>query len=150
MARSNISARRRLYALLSLLTASVCGCLAVRIVDETPVGGVVVMPNNSDQWPTYYRNRAQYLMKQKCPDGYVIVREEEFVDNPAARDGRKPYEHFEYSGGIQRISSYEQKAYRIAFRRGVAANEKPAPSKREKEKPSADELPPPRRLPDKE
>ena len=127
-----------------------CGCLSVRIVHDAPDGVVVVMPNNSDQWPTYYRNRAEYLMKKKCPDGYVIVHEEEFVDNPAVRDGRKPYEHFEYDGGYERISKYEQKAYRITFRRAAASSGYVVPPKTEKETPTVNDLPPPRRLPEQE
>jgi hypothetical protein len=145
--------RRSLCVLFALTAAAVCGCFAVRVVSETPEGGVVVMPNNSDQWPTYYRNRAEYLMKQRCPQGYVIVSEEQFVDNPAARDGRKPHEHFEYDGGYERISKYEQKSYRIVFRRAEAKGGPAAPARRQddllppKELPPVEEAPPPRRLP---
>ncbi len=152
MDHNSISARRTLRFAVPFVAACLCGCLAVRIVEDKPDGGVVVMPNNSNQWPTYYRNRAEYLMKEKCPDGYVVVKEEEFVDNPLANDGRKPYEHFEYSGGYERITKYDRKSYRIVFRRG-AASDKTAPPKKKQEGATKqedslpNELPPPRRLP---
>jgi hypothetical protein len=141
-----------------------CGCFsAVRMVSETPNGGVVVMPNNSNQWPTYYRNRAEYLMSRKCPKGYVIEREETFEDNPALRDGRKPNEDFDYNGAYERITNSARKSYRIAFRRagppltlpsppsggeGWGEGEPPAKKKAPppKELPPIEEAPPPRRL----
>jgi hypothetical protein len=129
-----------------------CGCQApVRMLRETPDGGVVILPNNSNQWPTFYRNRADYLMRRSCPDGYVIVCEEVAKDNPAARDGRKPNEDFEYNGAYQRISTFEQKAYLITFRRAATSGPappptgKPAPPPAEEPSP-AEEAPPPRRL----
>jgi hypothetical protein len=153
MDQANSSARRSLQILLPLVAMCLCGCLAVRIAEERPDGGVVVMPNNSNQWPTYYRNRAEYLMKQKCPDGYVVVQEEEFVDNPLTRDGRKPYEHFEYNGGYERITKYDQKSYRIVFRCGASSGQTASAHKKKdegaqpKKDSPADELPLPRRLP---
>ncbi len=152
MDHDSISARRMLHFVLPFIAVCVCGCLAVRIAEEKPEGGVVVMPNNSNQWPTYYRNRAEYLMKQKCPDGYVIVNEEDFVENPLAQDGRKPYEHFEYNGAYERITKYDRKSYRIVFRCGAATDRAAPPKKKQDGATKQDdsllnELPPPRRLP---
>jgi hypothetical protein len=128
------------------------GCSQVRLIRETPDGGVVVLPNNSDQWPSYYRNRAEYLMKKKCPEGYVILSEREAEDNPAARDGRKPNEDFDYEGGYIRLSTYNRKAYFIAFRSAATAKNAPPPSAGSPRRAaikdeSRDELPPPRPLP---
>jgi hypothetical protein len=121
---------------------------------------VVSIPNNSNQWPSYYRNRAEYLMHQKCPEGYVIVREQVEEDNPAERDGRKPNEDFEYNGAYERIRNARREVYLITFRRkGAAAPEDPNAAGKEipigpsvppfspataKDK---EELPPPRPLP---
>jgi hypothetical protein len=117
-------ARRVVQGLVPLVLVSVCGCFsAVRLLHETPDGGMIVMPNNSNQWPTYYRNRAEYLMHKKCPDGYVLDHEEVIEDNPASRDGRYPWEDFDYNGGYQRITTSERKQYRITFRRVRASSE---------------------------
>jgi hypothetical protein len=140
---------------LALVPMAACGCLnEVRLLRDASDGGVVVIPTNSNQWPTYYRNRAEYLMHQKCPNGYAIDHEEEFVDNPAADDGRKPYEHFEYDGGYRRISSYERKEYRITFHCAGAERGQRPPAKAKKASPPVgetlppvEEAPPPRRLP---
>ena len=58
------------------------GCTQVRIVRDTGNGGVVSIPNNSNQWPTFYRNRAEELMNKKCPEGYTIIGEKVVEDNP--------------------------------------------------------------------
>jgi len=143
-----------------LLNSACClgGCSQVRLVQETADGGVVAIPNNTNQWPTYYRNRAENLMKRKCPEGYVVVGEQDAIDNPAARDGRKPNEDFEYEGGYIRLTTYNRREHRIAFRSAAAAKGAPlpfpgtlpqtpsspgAPTKEE----NKNELPPPRRLP---
>ncbi len=132
-------------------SGSIIGCSQVRLVQDTADGGVVVIPNNSNQWPSYYRNRAEYLMKRKCPEGYVIVSEQEDKDNPAARDGRKPNEDFDYEGGYIRISTYDRKAYFIAFRSATAAKNVTPPSshppRTTDKSDDKDELPPPRPLP---
>jgi hypothetical protein len=127
------------------------GCSQVRLVRGTPDGGVVVIPNNSNQWPSYYRNRAESLMKRKCPEGYTIIDEREAKDNPAARDGRKPNEDFEYEGAYIRITTYDRKAYFIAFRSAAAVKNAPPPPSPSPRPPAKhedkDELPPPRPLP---
>jgi hypothetical protein len=128
------------------------GCSQVRLVRDTPDGGVVVIPNNTNEWPSFYRNRAEHLMKRKCPEGYVIVSEQEAEDNPAARDGRKPNEHFDYEGAYIRLTTYNRKAYFIAFRNAAAAKNAPPPSGSDPPRAptkdaSQDELPPPRPLP---
>lgn len=66
-----------LTALAGLLTAS--GCANARYVQTDQNSGVVAMPSNTNCWPTYYRDHAEALMRQKCPAGYEIVREEEAV-----------------------------------------------------------------------
>lgn len=138
-----------------VLVGILSGCAQVRIIESSSDAGVIAIPSNSNQWPTYYRNRAEVLMDRQFPDGYTIVNEQEVEDNPAARDGRKPNEDFEYNGGYERITKYNRKEYHITFRRGSLAKGAPPPSRPPK-KPrpsppatdaSKDELPPPRPVP---
>ena len=60
---------------LSVLT----GCANARYVKTDQYSGVVAMPSNTNCWPTYYRDHAEALMRQKCPNGYEVVAEEEAV-----------------------------------------------------------------------
>lgn len=53
------------------------GCAQARYVRLDATGGVVAIPTNTNVWPCYFRNSAEALMKQKCPEGYVIDHEEE-------------------------------------------------------------------------
>jgi hypothetical protein len=146
-----------------LALGGIGGCSQVRLLSDNPDGGVVSIPSNSNQWPTYYRNRAEYLMRKKCPQGYVIVREQVEEDNPAADDGRKPNENFEYNGAYERISNYRREAYHITFRRKGAAPPAnldapakaipagpPVPPRLPATEKDKEELPPPRRLPSRE
>jgi hypothetical protein len=164
MIRPNLWARMYLRNLPGLLAlVMIGGCSQVRLIRETADGGVVSIPNNSNQWPTYYRNRAEYLMHQKCPEGYVIVREQVVEDNPAARDGRKPNENFEYNGAYQRITTYRREEYHITFRRAAppmrpdpdaprsaVPGVPPASPRLPATKKDKNELPPPRPLPPNE
>src|SRR5258708_22635815 len=62
-----------------LMLAATVGCNSARFVEVRPDGGVVAIPNNSNDWPYHYRDKAKALMRQKCPSGYVIDHEEEVV-----------------------------------------------------------------------
>jgi hypothetical protein len=59
--------------------ASLSGCANARYVQVDQETGVVAMPANTNCWPTYYRDHAEALMRQKCPNGYEVVCEEESV-----------------------------------------------------------------------
>jgi hypothetical protein len=64
-------------AVLGLCLAGV-GCLSpARYVSVGANGGVVAIPQNTNYWPACYRSAADELMRQKCPDGYVIDHEGE-------------------------------------------------------------------------
>jgi hypothetical protein len=60
------------------------GCGSARFVQVDGDGGVVAIRNNSNVWPTYYRDKADALIRQRCPAGYEIVREEEIVTGQVA------------------------------------------------------------------
>jgi hypothetical protein len=60
------------------LCLSAVGCLSpARYVSVGANGGVVAIPKNTNYWPACYRSAAEELMRQKCPDGYVIDHEGE-------------------------------------------------------------------------
>jgi hypothetical protein len=59
--------------------AALTGCANARYVKTDQGSGVVAMPANTNCWPTYYRDHAEALMRQKCPNGYEVVGEEEAV-----------------------------------------------------------------------
>jgi hypothetical protein len=62
-----------------LLLATVSGCGTARMIESTPEGVVVAIPSNSNYWPFKYRDSAEKMMAQKCPNGYDIVYEKEVV-----------------------------------------------------------------------
>jgi hypothetical protein len=71
--------------LAGLAVASLSGCAKARYVEVSQQGGIVAIPANTNRWPTYYRDQAMELIRQKCPDGYEVVQEEEFVTGQVAR-----------------------------------------------------------------
>jgi hypothetical protein len=73
----------RLGVLLSLFVLTGCG--TARVVSRDASGGVVAIPENSNYWPTSYRDKAMALIKKDCPDA-VIVREEEVVIGKVTTD----------------------------------------------------------------
>jgi hypothetical protein len=66
----------RMLCLLAVFALTGCG--TARVVTRDFDGGVVAIPENSNSWPYYYRDKAKELIKEDCPDGqYVIAKEEE-------------------------------------------------------------------------
>jgi hypothetical protein len=72
-----MSITRRVCAVILAAALGCCGCAQARYVRVDDAGGVVAVPANTDAWPFYYRSSAEALMKEKCPEGYVIDHEEE-------------------------------------------------------------------------
>jgi hypothetical protein len=99
-----------------LLLAAACGCLnsGPHFVERTDGGGVVAIPNNSDVWPTHYRSRAEKLMAEYCPDGYVITGEGVVTRPRPEYGGRNDNPRFEYNGALEQLP--EHKDYQISFR----------------------------------
>ncbi len=62
-----------------VLVAVLCGCNQAHLVSYSADGGVVGIPSNNNYWPTYNREHAEELMRQRCPNGYVIDEEKEAV-----------------------------------------------------------------------
>jgi hypothetical protein len=94
-----------------MLLAAVSGCGSARMLVSTPDGGVVAIPSNSNHWPFHYRQSAEKLMAQKCPNGYIIVREEEVVV------GQKTLVSEQQTGPTSTVvtSTRPEKEYRITF-----------------------------------
>lgn len=65
---------------LSALTAGCATSGQARYVYQDGQFGVVGIPENTDQWPTNYRERAEALMAVHFPDGYEIIRAEEVIE----------------------------------------------------------------------
>jgi hypothetical protein len=122
----------RSYVLLLLGSLSVVaanGCGNARYVVQDQYGGVVAIPSNSNSWPTYYREKAEKLMTQKCPQGYVVDREEEVVvgqtttantnsdtrTNDLQGGKRSPSGSLEATTTSRSVSVQDQTEYRIAF-----------------------------------
>ena len=76
---------RLLKGLLVVATALIAGsgCAGLheaRYVYQDGEYGVVGIPENTNDWPNYYRDRAEALMKAHFPEGHEIVRAEEVVE----------------------------------------------------------------------
>jgi hypothetical protein len=75
------------HSVLALLMLSAAGCAqSARHIVKEPGGGVVAIPEDSNVWPTYYRDKANKLMHEHCPQGCTIVREEEVVTGVSTTD----------------------------------------------------------------
>jgi hypothetical protein len=157
MSRPNPSARRLLvWVAGALVLAAMGGCgQAVRYLRETPNGGTITMPTNTNRWPTYYRSRAAYLMQKKCPDGYRIDREAAVgigLETPASNPPHESY--FGYTGGSEAEQEYHITFHGTPLGNRPPTKQAPLPS----DKPGSprplspsveagtEELPPPRSL----
>jgi hypothetical protein len=68
------------FLLLALIgSTALTGCANARFVKTDQESGVVALPANTNCWPNYYRDHAEALMREKCPNGYEVVCEEEAV-----------------------------------------------------------------------
>lgn len=71
-----ILTRLRVLALVVLLAT---GCTHARYVMKDQWGGVVAIPSNSNNWPSFNRKHAEELIARQCPQGFVIEGESEVV-----------------------------------------------------------------------
>src|SRR5437879_2196534 len=77
--RGEVMSSFRLLLPAVLLAAAAAGCAGARLIQGTPEGGVVAIPSNSNSWPHRYRESAEKLMADRCPNGYDVVEEKEVV-----------------------------------------------------------------------
>lgn len=71
--------RARRALLWAGLLLALVGCAGPRFVSIDANGGCVAVPDDSDGWPYYYHTSAEKLIRDKCPNGYRILKEEEVV-----------------------------------------------------------------------
>jgi hypothetical protein len=126
-----------------LLPAAVCllvavsGCGSARMLSyNADTGtGVVAIPANYNFWPLKYRDDADKLMAQKCPNGYDVVEEKEAVVGQRATTSAstETQQAIRARGGpLDRTNSSsvttlsDETEYRITFR--ARAVPKPAPA----------------------
>jgi hypothetical protein len=70
----------RISVVALFLAFGTMGCASTRqarYVYQDGQFGVVGIPENTDLWPSFYRQKADELMKEHFPEGYEIVRAEE-------------------------------------------------------------------------
>jgi hypothetical protein len=126
---SNSKNLRAAALLVPLALAGLSGCGGARYIVQDQYGGVVAIPSNTNYWPVYYRDEAEKLMKQKCPQGYHIDREEEVVvgqtttgsDNTDTRSYDLPGGKKQPSGALttttasHSTTTHDKTEYRITF-----------------------------------
>ena len=89
---------------LAALLLGLGGCSSARMVTTDAYGGVVAIPRNNAS----NRKAAEELMKEKCPQGYVIDSEREVVIGHTSEQ--------EVSGNFVRTINHPVTEYQIRFR----------------------------------
>jgi hypothetical protein len=131
-----------------LVLAGVSGCGSARMIQSGPDGGVVSIPSNSNSWPCRYRESAEKLMAQKCPNGYEIVREEEVVVGQRSTTAAQTITPAGYKDGSPTAtavvtSSHAETEYRITFRSRQPVPTTPVPTVSPVLMPVPSQVPPP-------
>jgi hypothetical protein len=135
----SLAIRSRIMLVASLFMAALSGCGDARFVAQDQYGGVVAIPYNNNYWPMHYREEAEKLMAQKCPQGYVIDHEEEVVIGQTTTAGTSTdTRNYDLPGGNRSpagsltstttnrsVSVQDKTEYRITFH---AKNAAPAPT----------------------
>ena len=71
-------------SILLLTGLLVSGCAGPRFVEVDRSGAVVAIPANTNTWPTYHRDKLDAMLRERFPNGYEIVSEEEVVTGSVA------------------------------------------------------------------
>ncbi|MHB8835280.1 MAG: hypothetical protein ACYC9Y_06190 [Candidatus Methylomirabilia bacterium] len=98
--------RRGILFVAAALAASLSSCATARLVVVKPAGGEVAIFRNTPE----YRKKAVALMSRKCPGGYTIVREEEYVTGETVTKERTA----EYDKSRKEVRTTEEKKTRNA------------------------------------
>lgn len=113
--------------LISLLLAvgvmtGLSGCATARYVERHAEGGVVAIPENSNHWPTYYRQAALDLITQHVGPHYEILEEREVVVGQQTNNNQQLGPDF--LAGI--TTTHQLTEWRIAYRRAASLHYPPA------------------------
>jgi hypothetical protein len=98
------------------------GCATARYVERHADGGVVAIPENSNHWPTYYRQSALDLITQHVGPHYEILEEREVVVGQQTNNNQQMGPDF--LAGI--TTTRELTEWRIAYRRAASPYYPPA------------------------
>jgi hypothetical protein len=102
------------------------GCTTARYVMRNQEQGVIAIPANTNRWPSRNREKADSLMKEHFPSGYIVEHEEEFVvgqttqyDEDRSGDVGLLGNRVVLSTGSRsgRATTTDQTEYRIYYRR---------------------------------
>lgn len=97
----------------------VSGCQTARMVYQTPDMGIVAIPSNTSKWPHYHRRKAEELMRQQFPEGYLVESEgEEVVGYDTHQNGSA---HVQVAGPLSismgDATTTQRTEWRIKYRR---------------------------------
>jgi hypothetical protein len=117
MVRYRIVNKRLVGLLLAVGTITgVSGCATARYVERQADSGVVAIPENSNHWPTYYRQAALDLITQHVGPHYEILEEREVVVGQQTNNNQQVGPDF--LAGI--TTTRELTEWRIAYRRAAS------------------------------
>lgn len=71
--KAHFMVRFRCFFLAALAATSLFACSSARIVRETQTGGTVALRGSRDS----AREKAEVLMREKCPQGYTVLEQGE-------------------------------------------------------------------------
>ena len=124
--------RWRLAVVTCLALTGGTGCQSVRVVNKSETGGVIAIPANTDMWPFRYRSKAEAMLAQQCPEGYIIELEEEFVTGQTTnvqedhrQDDRQISKNasFTVDRSSTTATTSDVKEWRIYYRKNTAEDE---------------------------
>ncbi len=128
-------ARLRLAISIGFAVTMIEGCSSARVVSQQESSGVIAIPANTDMWPFRYRSKAEALLAQQCPEGYVIELEEEYVTGQSTnvQEDRREDEHqiskrasFTVGSTSTNTTTTDVKEWRIHYRKKEADEERSA------------------------
>lgn len=115
----------RVHCGILLLLAPVgIGCQSARFVTKTTNHGVVAIPADSNTWPFFHRDRADALMNEHFPEGYIVELEQEQVVGTTT-DVQHPLRNARVDvgdvtldlGGLTTATSRNETEWQIHYRR---------------------------------
>jgi hypothetical protein len=107
---------------------ALAGCSTARYVQKNPDSGIVAVPDGTNDWPSYNRDRAIDLIVKHVGPDYEIIREEEtvtgqvttndqHVNQVPARDPVIPFLSTTQTVVTESQTTHDVKAWFIHYRR---------------------------------